>query len=71
MPAGSEVSWTVGERDGVQFAHTLPSPRRYRRKCYGKSCFAAMTRRHFDPDRSRAELETLVAPARPVGHTIS
>jgi hypothetical protein len=68
-----EKSWTVGERDGVHFAYTRPSPERYRWQWYWDSSFAAMAWRHFDPARSRAELETLLAAARPdgfIGHTI-
>lgn len=68
-----ERSWTVGERDGVSFAYTRPSPDRYRWQWYWDSCFAAIAWRHFDPARSRAELETLLAAARPdgfIGHTI-
>ena len=68
-----EGSWSVGERDGVPFAYTRPSPGRYRWQWYWDSCFAAIAWRHFDPARSRAELETLLAAARPdgfIGHTI-
>jgi Mannosylglycerate hydrolase MGH1-like glycoside hydrolase domain len=68
-----EGSWTVGERQGVPFAYTRPSPDRYRWQWYWDSCFAAIAWRHFDPARSRAELETLLAAARPdgfIGHTI-
>jgi hypothetical protein len=68
-----EASWTVGERDGVPYAYTRPSPERYRWQWYWDSCFAALAWRHFDASRSRAELETLLAAARPdgfVGHTI-
>jgi hypothetical protein len=68
-----EGSWIVGERDGVPFQYTRPSPGRYRWQWYWDSCFAAIAWRHFDPGRSRAELETLLAAARPdgfIGHTI-
>ena len=68
-----EGSWTAGEHDGVPFAYTRPSPGRYRWQWYWDSCFAAIAWRHFDPARSRAELETLLAAARPdgfIGHTI-
>ncbi len=68
-----ERSWTVGERDGVPFAYTRPSPDRYRWQWYWDSCFAAIAWRHLDRARSRAELETLLAAARPdgfIGHTI-
>lgn len=68
-----EGNWNAGERDGVPFAYTRPSPGRYRWQWYWDSCFAAIAWRHFDPARSRAELETLLAAARPdgfIGHTI-
>jgi hypothetical protein len=68
-----EGSWTTGEREGVEFAYTRPSPGRYRWQWYWDSCFAAIAWRHFDAARSRAELETLLAAARPdgfIGHTI-
>ena len=68
-----DASWTTGERDGVAFAYTRPSPERYRWQWYWDSCFAAIAWRHLDPARSRAELETLLAAARPdgfIGHTI-
>jgi hypothetical protein len=68
-----EGSWTVGERDRVPYAYTRPSPGRYRWQWYWDSCFAAIAWRHFDGARSRAELETLLAAARPdgfIGHTI-
>jgi len=65
--------WEVGERDGVPFAYTRPSPERYPWQWYWDSCFAAIAWRHFDPARSRAELETLLSAARAdgfIGHTI-
>jgi hypothetical protein len=68
-----DASWTTGERDGVAFSYTRPSPERYRWQWYWDSCFAAIAWRHLDPARSRAELETLLAAARPdgfIGHTI-
>jgi hypothetical protein len=68
-----EGSWTTGTRDGVGFAYTRPSPGRYSWQWYWDSCFAAIAWRHFDPERSRAELETLLAAAQPdgfIGHTI-
>jgi len=68
-----EASWSVGERNGVRFAYTRPSPERYTWQWYWDSCFAAIAWRHFDPARSRAELETLLSAARPdgfIGHTI-
>jgi hypothetical protein len=67
------ASWTTGQRDGVPFAYTRPSPDRYRWQWYWDSCFAAIAWRHFDSSRSQAELETLLSAARPdgfIGHTI-
>jgi mannosylglycerate hydrolase MGH1-like protein len=66
-------NWTVGQRDGVPYAYTRPSPLRYPWQWYWDSCFAAIVWRHFDPTRSRAELESLLAAQREdgfIGHTI-
>jgi hypothetical protein len=66
-------NWLEGERDGARFAYTRPSPSRYPWQWYWDSCFAAIVWRRFDPGRSRAELETLLAAQRPdgfLGHTI-
>jgi hypothetical protein len=62
-----------GERDGVGFEYTEPSPGRYPWQWYWDSCFAAIVWRRFEPRRARAELESLLAAQRPdgfVGHTI-
>jgi hypothetical protein len=59
--------------EGDGFAYTRPSPGRYPWQWYWDSCFAAVAWRHFDPGRSRAELETLLAAQRPdgfIGHTV-
>ncbi|HYU59152.1 MAG TPA: hypothetical protein VEK39_00190 [Solirubrobacterales bacterium] len=66
-------NWTLGERDGAPYAYTRPSPVRYPWQWYWDSCFAAIAWRHFDPARSRAELESLLRAQRPdgfIGHTI-
>jgi hypothetical protein len=66
-------NWLEGERDGVPYAYTRPSPTRYPWQWYWDSCFAAIAWRRFDPARSRTELETLLAAQREdgfVGHTI-
>jgi hypothetical protein len=66
-------SWVEGERDGVRFAYTRPSPTRYPWQWYWDSCFAAIVWRRFDRVRARAELETLLAAQRTdgfIGHTI-
>src|SRR5213080_1958444 len=66
-------NWREGERNGVRFAYTAPSSGRYPWQWYWDSCFAAIAWRRFDPDRARAELESLLAAATPdgfIGHTI-
>jgi hypothetical protein len=66
-------NWREGEADGVTYAYTEPSPGRYPWQWYWDSCFAAIVNRRFDPGRSRAELESLLAVQRPdgfIGHTI-
>jgi hypothetical protein len=68
-----ERNWRQGERNGVPYAYTEPDPTRYPWQWYWDSCFAAIAWRHFDPARSRTELETLLAAAEPsgfIGHTI-
>jgi hypothetical protein len=68
-----ERNWREGRRGEVEFAYTEPSPRRYPWQWYWDSCFAAIAWRHFDADRSRRELQTLLAAAEPdgfIGHTI-
>lgn len=66
-------NWVTGERAGVPFHYTEPSPNRYPWQWYWDSCFAAIVWRRFDPSRARAELESLLAAQRPdgfIGHTI-
>jgi hypothetical protein len=66
-------NWRQGERDGVPYSYTEPSPRRYPWQWYWDSCFAAIVWRRFDPARARLELESLLAAQRAngfVGHTI-
>jgi len=66
-------NWLEGERDGVPYRYTRPSPSRYPWQWYWDSCFAAIVWRRFNPARSRAELESLLAAQRPngfIGHTI-
>jgi hypothetical protein len=66
-------NWTEGERDGVPYSYTRPSPGRYPWQWYWDSCFAAIVWRRFDPGRARAELESLLRAQRPsgfIGHTI-
>jgi hypothetical protein len=68
-------NWRDGTRraDGVAFAYTCPSPGHYPWQWYWDSCFTAIAWRHFDRDRSRRELESLLAAQLPdgfIGHTI-
>jgi hypothetical protein len=66
-------SWLEGSRDGRRFAYTRPSPGRYPWQWYWDSCFAAIVQRRFDRERSRLELESLLAAQREdgfIGHTI-
>ena len=66
-------NWTEGERNGVPFRYTRPSPGRYPWQWFWDSCFAAIVWRRILPHRARAELESLLAAQRPdgfIGHTI-
>ena len=66
-------NWAEGERDGVHYAYTSPSPSRYPWQWYWDSCFAAIVWRRFDPPRAEAELRSLLAAMRDdgfIGHTI-
>jgi Mannosylglycerate hydrolase MGH1-like glycoside hydrolase domain len=66
-------NWVSGDRDGLHFEYTEPSPTRYPWQWYWDSSFTAIAWRRFEPRRSRAELESLLAAQRPdgfIGHTI-
>ena len=67
-----ERGWREGVRDGVPFAFTVPSPHSYPWQWYWDSCFHAIVWQRFRPERSRSELETLLAASRGgfIGHTI-
>ena len=62
-----EASWAEGERDGVPYGYTRPSPTRYPWQWYWDSCFAAIVWRRFDRERSRSELESLLRASRDDG----
>jgi hypothetical protein len=69
------TNWREGTRasDRVGFGYTCPSPGHYPYQWYWDSCFTAIVWRRFDPDRSRQELESLLAAQREdgfIGHTI-
>jgi hypothetical protein len=59
-------NWREGHRssDGVRYAFSCPATPRYRHQWYWDSCFHAIARRHFEPDRARAELRTLIRAGR-------
>ncbi len=67
------ANWREGRSGDTPFSYTAPSPERYPWQWYWDSCFAAIAWRHFDRERARAELSSLLAAARPdgfIGHTI-
>jgi hypothetical protein len=61
------ASWAEGERRGVPYSYTRPSPARYPWQWYWDSCFAAIAWRRLDPARPRRELETLLRGGRDDG----
>ena len=68
-------NWREGVRRGGRRSLRLhvPSPDHYPWQWYWDSCFAAIAWRRFDADRSRRELESLLAAQRDdgfIGHTI-
>lgn len=68
------ANWRAGTRGETPYVYTAPSPGRYPWQWYWDSCFAAIAWRHFDRERARAELSSLLAAARPdgfIGHTSS
>ncbi len=68
-----ERSWRTGTRAGTAYAYTSPSPGRYPWQWYWDSCFAAIAWRRYAPQRSEAELSSLLAAQDDrgfIGHTI-
>jgi hypothetical protein len=77
-----ERSWTVLRENwregslgdsGIPFGYTSPSPSRYPWQWFWDSCFTAISWRRLDPERSRRELESLLAAQHDdgfIGHTI-
>jgi hypothetical protein len=69
------ANWREGVRvsDGTAFAYTCPSPLHYPWQFYWDSCFHAIAWRRLEPERSRRELESLLAAQQEdgfIGHTI-
>ena len=68
-----QQNWRTGVREAKTYSYTAPSPGRYPWQWYWDSCLTAVAWRHFDRERARAELESLLAAAEPdgfIGHTI-
>ena len=66
-------NWLEGERDGVEYGYSRPSPKHYPWQWYWDSCFHAIVWRRFDPGRAERELRTLLAGGSEegfIGHTI-
>ena len=49
-------NWIEGERDGVRYGYSRPSPGHYPWQWYWDSCFHAIVWRRFDPARAESEL---------------
>ncbi|CAN5578334.1 trehalase family glycosidase [soil metagenome] len=67
------ASWIEGDRKGVPYAYSRPSPTHYFWQWYWDSAFHAIVWRRFAPERSRLELTSLVNGGREdgfIGHTI-
>jgi hypothetical protein len=67
------ASWIEGDRDGVPYAYSRPSPSHYYWQWYWDSCFHAIVWRRFAPERARLELTSLLNGGSEdgfVGHTI-
>jgi Mannosylglycerate hydrolase MGH1-like glycoside hydrolase domain len=66
-------SWIDGERDGIHFGYSRPSPTHYPWQWYWDSCFHAIVWRRFDRARAESELRSLLAGGSDdgfIGHTI-
>jgi hypothetical protein len=66
-------NWTEGERDGIPYGYSRPSPGHYPWQWYWDSCFHAIVWRRFDPARAESELRSLLAGGSGdgfIGHTI-
>ena len=66
-------NWIEGERDGVRYGYSRPSPSHYPWQWYWDSCFHAIVWRRFDPARAESELRSLLAGGSEdgfIGHTI-
>jgi hypothetical protein len=67
------LNWIEGEREGVPYGYSRPSPGHYPWQWYWDSCFHAIVWRRFDRARADRELRSLLAGAADdgfIGHTI-
>ncbi|MGZ5322232.1 MAG: MGH1-like glycoside hydrolase domain-containing protein, partial [Solirubrobacterales bacterium] len=67
------ASWIEGERRGVPYAYSRPSPSHYFWQWYWDSAFHAIVWRRFAPERAESELRSLLAGGAEdgfIGHTI-
>jgi hypothetical protein len=66
-------NWIEGDRDGVGYGYSRPSPGHYPWQWYWDSCFHAIVWRRFDRARAESELRSLLAGGSDdgfIGHTI-
>jgi hypothetical protein len=66
-------NWVEGDRDGVHYGYSRPSPGHYPWQWYWDSCFHAIVWRRFDRSRAESELRSLLAGGSEdgfIGHTI-
>jgi hypothetical protein len=65
-------SWREGEQAGREYGFTAPSPGRYPWQWYWDSCFIAIVRSRWDPERARRELESLLTASEDgyIGHVV-
>jgi hypothetical protein len=66
-------NWTQGDRDGVHYGYSRPSPGHYPWQWYWDSCFHAIAWRRFDRARAESELRSLLDGGSAdgfIGHTI-
>ncbi len=56
-----ERNWKHGDRDGVDYTYTAPSPGHYPWQWYWDSCFTGIVWRRFDRGRSESELGSLLS----------
>ncbi|MFL5908126.1 MAG: MGH1-like glycoside hydrolase domain-containing protein [Solirubrobacterales bacterium] len=66
-------NWIDGERNGVHYGYSRPSPLHYPWQWYWDSCFHAIVWRRFDRARAESELRSLLAGGSDdgfIGHTI-